>query len=467
MTDYSERVEYALTKAQTNPEVEHVEVFLGANLLLTIRAAVRKILENKIIQDAGVGIRILTKDHGLGFASTSELSDHGILTSIEEAIALARYRKMDPDYAFPTPQETSRRNQYHDPHLIETIHSYQDLNAQINQMLQETGEFHPAITEIGGPTHLLHFHKHVMNSNGVDISESGTYWTMEILTAATSPTDRREGSASAAGWRISDLNPTSLAQHTADIAVKTLDGKAVTPGAYEVILSPTSVANFLHWLTELTIPHNQERHLPLLKNKIGDQIAANLVTIGNDPLKVPCKVSGAYDDEGIPTQNLTLIKNGIFQNMPFDTFYGHQFETGSNGNGYRTGGGTTGMTRYPGQLYQSEPLPELPAIYMEGGDATTEEMIAETKKGIYLDFLHYGNITNGDTGDYAGILRQGTFWIENGEIQYPIQKCRLIDNIIEMTQNIDMISSSKMAGHWGTMMRVPSIKIAQVQITPY
>ena len=125
------------------------------------------------------------------------------------------------------------------------------------------------------------------------------------------------------------------------------------------------------------------------------------------------------------------------------------------------------MTYYPAQLYQNEPIPTLPAIYMEGGQSSIDEMISETKRGIYLDYLHYAYVTNGGTGDYTGILRQGTFLINNGEIEHPIQKCRLIDNILEMAKNVEMVGPSRMAGHWGDMMEVPPVKISQVNITPY
>ncbi|MFX0210012.1 MAG: metallopeptidase TldD-related protein, partial [Candidatus Hodarchaeota archaeon] len=120
-----------------------------------------------------------------------------------------------------------------------------------------------------------------------------------------------------------------------------------------------------------------------------------------------------------------------------------------------------------GQLYQSEPAPLLPALYMEGGKNSIEEMIDETKNGIYLDFLHYAYITNGSTGDYTGVLRQGTFRIKNGEIIGPIQKCRLLDNIIEMAKKIEMIGPSRMAGHWDAWREVPPVKISKVNVTSY
>ncbi len=468
MQDYSERMEFVLKKAAADETSDQVEVFLGANRLLTIRSAVGKILESKVIQDVGMGIRILTKDAGLGFSSTCDLSDSSITKAIEEAIAIARYRKVNPEYSFSPPRQADREHSFYDQKLTEAILSYEEINEQINQMLQETLELNPAIKEAAGPTHLVEYSKHIMNSNGVDISEKGTYWEMELMAIAESSLDRREGSDSSAGYSFSEIDNTtsSLSNHAVDMAVRSLDGQKIEADSYEIILSAMSVSTFLGWLGYLTYPQNQERNMTLLRDKIGEQIASPLVTLGHDPLRVASPVSGAYDDEGVPTYDVRLIEAGVFKEIPLDTFYATQFQTDSNGTGYRIQAGS-GMTMYPGQLYQSEPVPLLPATYMQKGDSTVEEMISSTKKGIYLDFLHYAYVTNGGTGDYTGILRQGTFLINNGEITHPIKKCRLSDNIIDMAKNIEMVGPSRMAGHWRDMRHVPPVKISKVNITPY
>ncbi|MFW9915343.1 MAG: TldD/PmbA family protein [Candidatus Thorarchaeota archaeon] len=466
MKDYSERAEFALTKAESRDVVRQAEVFLGANHLLTIRSAVGKILESKVIQDAGLAVRILTTKDGMGFSSTCDLSDQSIERIIEEAVAIARHREVNPDYSFAAPQKASREHQFCDDDLIEMLFSYEDINEQVNQMLQETVEANPAIKEASGPTHLVHYSKEIRNTNGVEVAEDGTYWNIELMAIAESSADRREGTDSSAGWKISDIDTPGLKEHAVDMAIRSLDGKRVERGQYELILSPMSVSTFIGWLTYLMLPQNLERSYPLLRDKIGEEIVSPLMTVGHDPLKVPSPVSGAYDDEGIPTQDIALIERGVFKQTPLDTFYAAQSQTPSNGMGYRLHTGS-GMTNYPGQLYQSEPIPKDPAVYMAGEPHTIENMIAETTHGIFLDFLHYAYVTNGSTGDYTGILRQGTFLVENGEITDAIQKCRLIDNILAMAKNVEMVGVSRMTGNWGEMRHVPPMKISQVDIIPY
>ncbi len=466
MEDFKERLEFVIKKAHDYPNVKQVEAFLGANHLLTIRSAVGKILESKVIQDAGIGIRILKEDGGLGFSSTCDFSNEAILKSINEALSLTKFRKVDSEYSFAMQQKSPRKARIYDNKLVNAIYEYDGLNEQINQALDQTMELDPKITEVAGPAHFVEYKKLIMNSNGVDISEKGTYWNAELMAIAETNTDRREGSDSCAGYALEELSYSKMAEHAGDMAVRSLNGQRIEAGEYEIIFSAMSMSTFLGWYGMLTNPQNQEKNMPLLRDKIGEEVAAEQFTVGNDPLTVPSSVSGIYDDEGVPTQNMVIIDKGIFKQMPLDTFYALKFQTKSNGNGYRLARGS-GMTTYPGQLYQSEPIPFLPSMYMEGGRSDINQMIESTRNGIYLDFLHYAYITNGGTGDYTGILRQGTFLIKNGEIIYPIQKCRLIDNILTMAKNVELVGESRMAGHWREMRLVPPVKIKSVEIIPY
>lgn len=466
MKNYSERVEYALNKAQAFDSAREVEIFLGANKLLTIRAAVGRILESKIIEDAGLGIRILTHDSGLGFSSTCDFSDQAIILAIEEALTIARHRKVSPDYSFATSQVSSRKKIHHDTKIVDAMYSYEDINEQVNQMLSETLNKDPRITEAAGPTHLLEFSKRLMNTHSIDIAETGTFWQMELMAIAESSSDRREGSDASAGFSLSEIDTASLVTHATDMAVRSLGGKDIDAGTYEMVFSSCSMSTLLGWLAYILYPQNQERNMPLLKDKVGEEIASTLMNVGNDPLRVPSPVSGVYDDEGVPTRNIVLLDKGVYRESPLDTYYATGLATKSNGSAYRTQSGS-GMTSYPGQLYQSEPIPMLPAMYMEGGNKSMEEMIASVHKGIFLDFLHYAYITNGGTGDYTGILRQGTFLIENGEITTPIKKCRLLDNMIKMMKNITQVGEARMAGHWMNIKETPPVTISRVNLIPY
>ena len=463
---YAERVEYAEKKALEMASVKQAEIFLGVNKLLTIRSAVGTILESKIIQDAGIGIRLITKDNHMGFSSTCDLGDKAIGTTVEEAIRLAKYRKIPANYEFSSPQQAIRSNPFHDPDLANEIDTYENINAKVNQMLEATLESHSTSTEASGPVHLVEYYKHLKNSKGVDISEGGTYWKAELFAIAEKGSERREGSNAAAGWRLTDFNPENLVTHASKMAVDSLGGIDIDKGKYELIFSSGSVATFLNWFTMLTLPQYQEKNMPLLRDKIGEEVISPLCTIRNDPLTIPSPVSGAFDDEGVPTTQTTLVENGVLKQIPVDNYYANKLETTSNGNGYRISRGS-GMTNYPGQLYQAEPAPSLPAVFMTSGDSSEEEMIAETKNGVYLDFLHYAYITNGSVGDYTGILRQGTFRIKNGEIVSPIKKCRLLDNILNIGKGIELVGKNRITGHWDNRMKTPPVKVKEVSLIPY
>jgi predicted Zn-dependent protease len=271
--DYAERLEYTLTKASTKENVKEVEVFCGANTVLTIRSAAAMILESKLIQDAGIGLRLLTEDHCMGFSSTSDLTDKSLNNLIDETMSVAKYRKVPETYRFSQPTKSDREFSFYDKKLVDAIFDYSDINSKVNNMIAYAKNLHKSITETSGPVHLIEYSKYLQNSHGVKINEKGTFWQAELFAIAESSTDRREGSDSSGGWKLSEFEPEKLASHAAKMAVDCLDGDTIERGDYEIILSAGSVATFLGWFTLLTLPQNQEKNMPLLRDRIGDRVA--------------------------------------------------------------------------------------------------------------------------------------------------------------------------------------------------
>jgi predicted Zn-dependent protease len=76
-------------------------------------------------------------------------------------------------------------------------------------------------------------------------------------------------------------------------------------------------------------------------------------------------------------------------------------------------------------------------LIMEGGDATLEEMIRDTRRGVLVTRLWYIRQLDPQTQLYTGLTRDGTFYIEDGEIKYPIKNFRFNESPIVMLNNIE------------------------------
>ncbi len=76
-------------------------------------------------------------------------------------------------------------------------------------------------------------------------------------------------------------------------------------------------------------------------------------------------------------------------------------------------------------------------LIMEGGDASLEEMIADTRRGVLVTRLWYIRQLDPQTLLYTGLTRDGTFYIEDGKIKYPIKNFRFNESPIVMLNNIE------------------------------
>lgn len=103
---------------------------------------------------------------------------------------------------------------------------------------------------------------------------------------------------------------------------------------------------------------------------------------------------------------------------------------------------------------------------MKPGDATKEEMIKETKKGILVTRFWYVRTVHAKTVSITGMTRDGTWYIENGEIKYPVRNLRFTDSLLRTYANIDLITKDvkRLGSYYGGMV-LPGIKVSKFLFT--
>ena len=148
------------------------------------------------------------------------------------------------------------------------------------------------------------------------------------------------------------------------------------------------------------------------KNKIGEKIVDERVNIYSDPLH-PEVPTATWNGEGQPIKKTSWIENGVVKNLAYDRFWAKE----------------KGV----------EPVPFPSNAIMAGGDASLEDLIKSTKKGILVTRLWYIRSVDPQTLLYTGLTRDGTFYIENGEIKYPVKNFRFNESPIIMLNNLETL----------------------------
>ena len=198
-----------------------------------------------------------------------------------------------------------------------------------------------------------------------------------------------------------------------------------------VIFTPLTVGALFSRFYSAISAVNIHNGISPLCNRVGERIFSDKLTIRQQPRDLELASSTAFDNEGTPTQELYLLKNGVFMAIPTDLNYAHKLGLEPTGNGFR-----------PEVEYMPGPRPFNTSL--QTGDMSLDAMIASIDKGLIVHSLmgaHSGNILN---GDYSVGVSSG-FLIENGKIVARVKDCMLSGNVYETLNNVIAIGSEATA----------------------
>ncbi|MEO6916302.1 MAG: TldD/PmbA family protein [Chitinophagaceae bacterium] len=204
-------------------------------------------------------------------------------------------------------------------------------------------------------------------------------------------------------------------------AVNSQQARAIEPGKYTVVLEPAAVAVLLENLffdfdARSADEGRSSMSKPGGKTKLGDKFVDERITVYSDPQNVLLPTS-PWSGDGRPQEKITWIEKGVLKNFFYSRFWADK------------------------KGVKAVPMPE--AAIMEGGNASLEELIRGTEKGILVTRLWYIRPVDPQTLLLTGLTRDGTFYIEDGKIKYPVKNFRFNESPIIMLNNVDAIGKSE------------------------
>lgn len=273
----------------------------------------------------------------------------------------------------------------------------------------------------------------IMNSAGMFAYHRST----NIDFTVTIRTEDGKGS----GWATRDYNDagqldTASASSVAIQKAKaSSDTKEMEPGKYTVILEPaasvTLLGNMAGAMSQRAADEGrsfmskkpaegEEMAEGAPRNRVGEKLFGDQVTVWSDP-KHAMVPTPAFSGDGAPVGKTLWIDKGVVKTLPNSRYWAEKTGVPYVPTAF-TGGGIFG-----GGVQ----------LIMEGGDATLEEMIRDTRRGVLVTRLWYIRQLDPQTQLYTGLTRDGTFYIEDGEIKYPIKNFRFNESPIVMLNNIE------------------------------
>ncbi len=223
------------------------------------------------------------------------------------------------------------------------------------------------------------------------------------------------------------------------------EAKALEPGKYTVILEPAAAAGLISFMMNFFDARQADEGRSFLSkkgggNKIGEQVYDPRVNISADPWAAEAAVL-PWDQEGLPREKMRVVENGKIANLEYSRFWAQK-------QGRRAVGS-------PGNLL------------MAGGTQSTADLVKGTAKGILVTRTWYIRMVDPQTVLLTGLTRDGTFYIENGVIKYPVKNFRFNESPVIMLNNIEELGKPvRVAGDESNfVMMIPPMKLRDFTFT--
>jgi PmbA protein len=394
---------------------------------------------------SGVSMRVI-KDGKLGFAYTKNLLSRedflqNALNSLQGGVAA--------DFNFSEKSEITQLDTY-DAELE---------NLESADMIEECRRVYDKLTEKTKGEALAVSIKQftttrVLNSSGIDYTQNDSLYAMVSI-------DCFPGSGRTGFWRLYQGNkfqkyPDSIIDEMTLLFNGSIQKNiSIKGGKMKALFLPNSLVGLIWRLQSgLSAKSIVEQSSPIA-DKVGQKIFSDKITFCSNPLDDKYTGARAFDDEGVPSQNLTLIEGGILKGFFNDLERAYKLKTTPTGNGYRTSlWGDDDQTAL-------KPMPFIKHVTFQTGKKPLTELIKSINKGIIIEStlgFHSGNIPNGD----LSIVASPGMYVENGEIVGRIKNVMVSGNIYDIFRNVVEVGDELYPYFFGGM--VPPILFDDINV---
>ncbi|MFN2292342.1 MAG: TldD/PmbA family protein [Anaerolineae bacterium] len=425
-------------------------VILAGEEYLT-RFANSTIHQNVAEADAEVRIRVVVGNPGsqgarVGVATTNDLTEDALARTLENALEIARLQPENPGFrSLPGPDRP-----------LPQVNAFSEATAGCSpeQRARGVGEICLLARETGviasGALTTAVLEVAIINSLGTRAYQPATY--AEINSVVMS--DSSAGYASSLVMDFNALDFEALGREAMEKCLYSQHPKALEPGEYAVILEPYAVQDLVQMMAYTgfgALAYQEGRSF--MAGRLGEKIIDGRVSIWDDGLSED-GIPWGFDFEGVPKQRVSLIEEGVAKGVVYDSY-----RAGKEQNKQSTGHALpapNSMGPFPLNLFFGP------------GEATLDEMVASTQKGIYVTRFHYTRPVEPKQVVITGMTRDGTFLIENGEIAYPLKNLRFTQGYLAALNAVELVGREpRLLAGFRNMARVsvPALKLGTFRFT--
>ena len=408
--------------AKTIPQVDYIDVRAGMSNNTSILMKDGDVDEINTGISLGARIRVL-KNGAWGFAYTTDLSKLNEIT--DTAIQLSNSLTGDV--------ELSESEVIKDKVKVDVKIPFKDISIEEKKEIMKDANDAASIEKVNSTTVSYsdgEINEIFMNSEGSEIQTVTSKIRMALNASATDGEIIQFGHGSIGGVKgfelIRETDIEGFGREIGEKAVRLLEAEAAPSGKYPVIADPQLTGVLIHE----ALGHAVEGDLILqndsiLKDKMGEMIASDIVNIFDDASLKDGFGYYPYDVEGVKTKPNQLVKDGKLVSLLNSRETASKFGMKSSGNAR--------------SIISDQPIVRMSNTYLQPGDSNFEELFEDVDDGIYLKGSRGGQVDTGK-GIFQFNAAEG-YLIKNGEITTPLRDVSLSGNILETLKNIDAIGN--------------------------
>jgi PmbA protein len=365
--------------------------------------------------DQGLGVTVYLGQRK-GTASSSDLSAKAIKETVGAALSIARYTSEDANAGLPEPAWLA--TEFPD---LDVYHPWQlkpDEAIELAVACEAAAlSYHPDICNSEGATINTHQGIRVLgNSLGFVHGTQSTRHSISCSVVAERGENMQRDYWYSVDRRADKLeDAAAIGKKAAERTINRLGARRLSTRQCPVLYSPEVAGSLLGALVGAVSGGNLYRKSTFLLDALNNQIFPDFIRIHEQPLLQGALGSSAYDGEGVATQTRDIVSEGVLRGYVLSTYAARKLGLASTGNA----GGVHNLTITPGPNNFEAMLK-----FMGAGLLVTELI------GQGVNMVN-GNYSRGSAG----------FWVENGEVKYPVEEITIAGNLKDMFKNITAVGN--------------------------
>lgn len=368
-----------------------------------------------------IGLRVLIGGRQ-ACVSASDISDRTIGEMAERAVAMAREAPEDPYAGLAEPGQLARGWDLAALELADPATEPEAAELQEDALAAEAAAL--AVKGVAKAEQASAAYSSrrlfIAASNGFAGGYARTSRSISAVAIAGEGTKMERDWAAEARSHGADLPPPADVGRLAGERTVARSGARKPPtGAFPVLYDERIASGLIGHLLSAINGAAVARGSSWLRDALGQPVLPETLSLIEDPHRPRISGSRPFDAEGLPTARRLIVDKGVLQGWVLDLATARQLGAPSTANAAR------GLS--------SPPSPSVSNIALTPGDKSREALIAAMGRGLLVTSM-IGASINSTTGDYS--RGASGFWIEGGQIAYPVNECTVAGNLREMLRRL-------------------------------